>query len=217
MTRSAVVLSCALLILGLSGCPRPVPHADAGASDGGGVDAGARDAGDLPVNGFTDPLVLNDDALAALDPTVLPASSTPCRAPVLVRVTYVIDGDTFEASGLSGAFSGHVRLIGVNAPEIAHPGQAMECYGNEATTFTSALEGHAVWLTFDDGCFDNFDRVLAYVHVGVGDGGFFQRQLLRRGFARELHVAPNTTYRTMFEGDETMAINDRTGLWGACP
>ena len=34
------------------------------------------------------------DPVSLLDPNTLPASSNPCRDPILVDVNYVVDGDT---------------------------------------------------------------------------------------------------------------------------
>lgn len=208
-----------MLAVLLVGCPRPVSMNDAGAPDAGMPDAGApADAGELPTNAFTGPLTFNDDALAELDPSTLPAGSTTCREPVLARVEYVVDGDTFQAQGVNAAFSNLVRFIGVDTPEVAHDGMPEECYGDEARAFTEQLEGHLVWLTFDNDCLDTFDRSLVYVHIGSDDGGFWQRQLLRRGFAYQFPFGSTRTFQSQFDSDERAARTADAGLWGAgCP
>ena len=210
-------LAPACLAILLVGCPRPVPGNDAGMVDGGGPDAGPpADAGALPSNSFTGPIAFNDDALASIDPSTLGAGSSPCRQPVLARVEFVVDGDTFQARGQNAAFNNLVRFIGVDTPEIAHDGMPEECYGPEAETFTEQLDGRLVWLTFDNDCFDDFDRSLAYVHIGTDDGGFWQRQLLRRGFARAFPFGTTRRFESTFEDDESDAQRDDAGLWAAC-
>ncbi len=202
----------------LMGCPRPVPRDDGGPPPI--VDAGPppmTDAGEPAINAFDGPITFNDEAVRYVDPSTLSAGNTPCRAPVLVHVTSVVDGDTFHATGVSGAFNGTVRIIGIDAPEIAHDGMPQDCYGPQAQSFTRQLDEHLVWLTFDTECFDRFDRVLAYVHTGPDEGGFWERQLLRRGLATTLSIAPNVTFEPTFEADESRAASANAGLWGSCP
>ena len=54
------------------------------------------------------------------------------------RVTYVIDGDTVVVR-LGSAEPVHVRLIGIDTPEIAHFGKPGECFGLRATRLTRRL------------------------------------------------------------------------------
>ena len=206
------VASLLVLATTLYGCPRQIVDEDGGPMPD--VDSGYF----LPQgNAFEGPLNLNDARLQALDPSTLRAGSTPCRAPVLVRVTRVVDGDTFNMNGIDGSVFGPVRMIGIDTPEIEHPGQPAECYGAEATEFTEQLDGHLVWLTFDNECQDSFERLLAYVHIGAGSGDLWERQLLRRGFASEFAVGNNRAYASQFQTDEAQAVDAEAGLWGACP
>ena len=182
--------------------------------DGGtGVDASYDPSvGNL----FEGPLDLDDERIRGIDPSALRAGTTPCREPILVEVYRIVDGDTFYVRGNTPVIDADVRFIGVNAPEIAHFPAAAECYGDAATTFTTQLLGHLVWLTFDNDCFDPYDRLLAYVHVGGGDGDLWQRQMLRRGFARVLTVGANRTFSSTFRSDEDFANMSSAGLWSAC-
>lgn len=197
-----------LLAFLLVGCPRQV-----GMDGGTGADASYDPSlGNL----YEGPLDLDDDRVAAIDPSTLRAGATPCREPILVEVYRIVDGDTIYVRGNSPVIDADVRFIGVNAPEIAHPPAAEECYGDEATTFTSQLEGHLVWLTFDNDCFDPYDRLLAYIHIGAGDGDFWQRQMLRRGFAHVLTVGADRTFSSTFGADEAFGNMSGAGLWSAC-
>lgn len=193
------------LALALAGCPRQVTRDDGGHA--------ASDAGH---NSFDGPITLDDERVSHVDPSTLPAGAAPCMAPVLARVYHIADGDTISVRSDNPVLDARVRFIGVNAPEIAHPPAPAECYGDEASAFTSQLEGHLVWLTFDSTCHDPYDRLLAYVHVGDGEADFWQRQMLRRGFARVLTVGDDRTYAPVFESDETYANMAGAGLWTAC-
>jgi len=153
-------------------------------------------------------------AIASIDPSALRHGDNPCRAPVLVLVNYVNDGDTME---VSGALEGLVRMIGVDTPEVGRDGMPSECYGDEASAFSQALRGRQVWLTFDAECVDQFDRHLAYVHIGPNSRDLYQRHLLRRGFATALTVSPNDSLAPLFDHDQSLAAQAGAGLWSACP
>jgi micrococcal nuclease len=212
----------------LSACYEPIRP-----PDGGGVDAtadgsppdGATVDTALPPTHYTDgvgypfsddPLVLDDSHVTSIDPTSIPNRvSDPCMDPEMVTVTRIIDGDTVFVNGPGVA--DRIRLIGINAPEIDHPGMPGECYGDEATDFTRALQSRQVWLTFDVGCRDDYDRLLAYVWIGNGPQDLWSRQLARRGYARAFPFEPNTAFADLIEMDESAARAAAAGLWGACP
>jgi micrococcal nuclease len=207
---SRFMLVC--LALSLVGCPRMLPMEDAGAEDAGRPPS--ADAGDG--NDFEGTIVLDDDLVRAMDPSTLREGNTPCREPVLVRIYNVTDGDTIDARGEDVVLDAPVRMIGVDTPEVSRGGDPADCYGDEAAAFTEQLQGRLVWLTFDAECFDRFNRLLAYVHIGPGDGDMWERQVLRRGFGTELHIAPNNTYQSLFTSDEATAASQSVGLWDAC-
>ena len=106
------------------------------------------------------------------------------------RVTYVIDGDTVVVR-LDSDEAVHVRLIGINTPEIAHFGKPGECFGIRAATLTRRLAlGRRVELQAGRERHDRYGRLLAYVHV-LGGPADLERTLLVRGAARTLAIAPN--------------------------
>jgi len=127
-------------------------------------------------------------------------------------VTRALDGDTVDVQNARGHI--RVRLLGLNTPEIEHPGQPVQCYGPEAARFTAAqLTGRAVTLEYDRERYDKYDRTLAYVLVA---GHRFNDKLLRLGYARLLIIPPNGKYgRTMLD-EELEARRAHRGLWGAC-
>jgi micrococcal nuclease len=141
-------------------------------------------------------------------------SSEGESGPAAVRayVVRVIDGDTIEAR-----FDGRVedvRLIGVDTPETVKPGTPVQCFGPRASRFEhQLLEGRQVRLVFGVERRDVYGRLLAYVHLGLR---FVNAELVRRGLARTLAIAPNTRFASRFRDLELIAARHGRGLWGVC-
>ena len=155
------------------------------------------------------------DPVELIDPSVLPAGGEPCRGPVSGKVVEIVDGDTIKVE--TGRGVERVRLIGIDTPEVDHTGPDDECYGEEAKAFLGAMiKNKAVWLTFDSECTDDYGRTLAYVHRGLEDNEFIQRVLLKGGWASTFAVAPNVSFRSTFDADQTTAQSGGEGLWGDC-
>jgi micrococcal nuclease len=132
------------------------------------------------------------------------------------RVTYVIDGDTVVVR-LDSEEPVHVRLIGINTPEIAHFGKPGECFGVRAASMTRRLAlGRRVTLEAGRERHDRYGRLLAYVRV-LGGPADLERTLLARGAARTLAIAPNIDRAAVYAGLERAARRAGRGLWGACP
>jgi micrococcal nuclease len=165
---------------------------------------------------FDEDIVLDDARTALVDVAKLPHGDNPCRAPMQVVVTRAIDGDTLWVAAESETFSGKVRMLTVDAPEIAHQNSNAQCFGEDAWEFTKQLTGKRVWLSFDQTCEDHFGRLLAYVTFGPGERDSWQRQMLRRGFAHLLVVGDNRTMAGQYASDEAIAVEDDLGLWSAC-
>jgi micrococcal nuclease len=127
-------------------------------------------------------------------------------------VVSVVDGDTIDVA--RGAETDTVRLLGVDTPETHHPTKPVECFGPEAAAYTDAhLLGRSVQLEGDVEGRDRYGRRLAYVIV---DGGRFNDELLRRGYARLLVIEPNHAHaRTMLQ-EELGAKRAGRGLWSEC-
>jgi micrococcal nuclease len=128
------------------------------------------------------------------------------------RVVQVFDGDTIVVE--RGAHRDTIRLLGVDTPETHHPTKPVQCYGPEASAYTtSRLEGQLVRLEDDVERHDIYGRRLAYVYL---DGENFEEELLRKGFARLLVIEPNHAHARTFLDDELDARRHRRGLWHAC-
>jgi micrococcal nuclease len=129
------------------------------------------------------------------------------------RVVEVLDGDTIVVV-LAGGERDTVRLLGVDTPETHHPTKPVECFGPEASAFTTRrLLGHVVTLEGDVESRDVYGRRLAYVLLR---GERFNDELLRRGYARLLVLAPNRGHAHELLEAELAAHDAGRGLWGRC-
>ena len=129
------------------------------------------------------------------------------------RVVDVFDGDTIAVTRGSGAPE-TVRLLGVDTPETHHPRKPVQCYGPEAAAYTTRrLFGEVVQLEDDVERHDIYGRRLAYVYL---DGKNYERELLRKGYARLLVIEPNHAHARDMLDDELNARAHHVGLWAAC-
>ncbi|HVO53872.1 MAG TPA: thermonuclease family protein [Solirubrobacterales bacterium] len=128
------------------------------------------------------------------------------------RVLRAVDGDTLEV-----AFDGKredVRLIGIDTPETVKPDTPVQCFGPRASAFTHGhLDGRHVRLVFGVERRDVYGRLLAYVYFR---GRLFEDELVRRGLARTLAIAPNTRFASRFQHLQGAAARAGRGLWGGC-
>lgn len=139
-----------------------------------------------------------------------------------VRVTRVIDGDTAYVR-FPGGSEEKLRFIGVDAPEINHPTKGLEPFGPEAESYTRGmLEGKMIWLEFDVGERDQYDRLLAYLWLEVPDriddseirAKMYNARLLLEGYATQVIFEPNVKYVNYFSIYTKEAQNAGRGLWG---
>jgi micrococcal nuclease len=140
---------------------------------------------------------------------VLTISPGVARSPsVLVRA--VLDGDTIDVATV-----GRVRLLGIDAPEIAHGFDTAAPFGYEARTRLTTLVLHRYVRLEEDGpALDTYSRHLAYVIRD--DGMFINAVLLREGLARisaRIQLARLPELRRA----EAEAQLYRRGMWGAAP
>ena len=140
-------------------------------------------------------------------------SCVPASGAVRVNVVRVIDGDTFIAKWPDG-HTDTVRLLGVNAPEIAHPQYGKpddEPGGQEATRWlTSRLSPADIYIYAERGR-DRYGRLLAYV---IADGHLLNAELLRVGLAR-LYMERGLLCETELASAAANAQLAATGVWSA--
>ena len=143
------------------------------------------------------------------------SGTPPEPAEAAAIVVEVIDGDTVVVEVANQ--TERVRLIGIDTPEKVGGFLPAECYGEEATAFTSSLlpVGTEVRLTRDIEARDRYDRLLAYIHRS-GDGLFANLEIAAHGYAEALIIEPNTTHADAFYAAAANARKQGLGLWGAC-
>lgn len=95
-----------------------------------------------------------------------------------VLVTYVVDGDTIEATD-----GERIRLLGIDAPEVAHHEVAGEPFGEESTLWLRhRIDGKTVTLRFGPELTDRYGRTLAWIYAGP-DAVLINEEALRTGNA----------------------------------
>jgi micrococcal nuclease len=128
--------------------------------------------------------------------------------PVLVRS--VLDGDTIDVVGV-----GRVRLLGIDAPEIARSHGTAAPFGDEAREKLIELVLHRwVRLEADVERVDGHNRHLAY--VVREDGLFVNATLLREGLAR-VNARMSLARLPELRRAEAEARASRRGIWGRAP
>lgn len=157
---------------------------------------------------------------------LVPAGS--CAPERVEWVSCVLDGDTFDIDACGDAE--RFRMLGIDAPEVAHPDSEAECFSAEATQELARLiNNNRVLLTFDQDCFGVFGRTLAYVWVqsdgseppetGPNDQSILLNEhLLEEGFARLFDEDFGTPLRLedQLAAAQARAQSRGLGLWSAC-
>lgn len=171
---------------------------------------------ETPIESSADSAPIEDtgsrDPIRDLDPSTLDAASSPCREPLLMRVTEVHDGDTATMQNLETTWQTEkVRFVGIDTPELS----GSECWSREATDALKAkVDDQVVWLTFGRECEDQYDRTLAYVHRGAD--AFVNLDMVREGHAFAFPFDPNTTFESRFDAAESAAKSENAGMWADC-
>jgi micrococcal nuclease len=141
------------------------------------------------------------------------AAGAAAQTPTLVEgvVVRVVDGDTVHVR--VGDRIEKVRYIGVNTPEIHHPGRGEEPGGRRAYEVNRRLvEGKRVRLELDVQARDRYGRLLAYVWAG---DTMINAELLRLGYAQVMTIPPNVRHQALFLNLQRAARDARRGLWAA--
>ena len=132
-------------------------------------------------------------------------------------VVYVLDGDTVQVD-LRGGRTVRVRLLGISAPEIPHPGKPGECYGQAATRHLEQLlpVGTRVTLVSDPSQddIDAYGRWLRYVQASGGDVGAAQ---IRSGAAAARDSSTLVSRHATYVRIQGNARAGDRGMWFVCP
>lgn len=145
------------------------------------------------------------------------AGAAECELPgpgATARVARVIDGDTLKL-----ADGRHVRMLGVNAPELGHEGTADEPLARAAKAALERLLGAdhrtgktaaVITLHVDRERLDRYGRLLAHVSSG---GRNLELELLRQGLAYQVVIPPNVALADCLRAAERTARTAQLGLW----
>jgi len=166
-----------------------------------------------------------------------------CADPRIESASCVIDGDTFDLAACGETVEGEgperIRLLGVDAPEVAHGDDPADCFGTEASDYlTDLLRGRTLHLEFDEECEGNFGRTLAWVFIhgdaddplreeleiydslGVNDDGSFEvlvnELVVRAGYANLYDDMDDGRYNARLYEAAQQAASGEEGLWGVC-
>ena len=137
------------------------------------------------------------------------ADCPPDRIDERVQVGAVIDGDTLVLGDRR-----HVRIIGVDTPELGTAGGAHEPGALEARNRLRQLiftHQRQVSLRFDREREDRYGRLLA--HIFFTDGRNLTEQLLETGSGTHLVVPPNTWQTDCYAAAAARARAARRGIW----
>lgn len=128
--------------------------------------------------------------------------------PVLVRS--VFDGDTIDVSTY-----GHVRLLGIDAPEVGRGFDSSAPFAKEARDRLTSLVLHRwVRLESDGPVLDIYDRRLAYVMTE--DGQCINTRLVQDGLARVSARLPLSRLPELKRAEAEAQVS-RRGMWGTAP
>jgi micrococcal nuclease len=124
-------------------------------------------------------------------------------------VNSVTDGDTLRL-----ADGRKVRLIGINAPELAHDNRPAQPLGENARNALYRLlaqTGNRINLQYDSERQDKYQRTLAYVYLA--DGRSVQAGMLESGMATAFTTPPNDAQGDCYRSVEKIAIQQKRGIW----
>ncbi|MDD2903025.1 MAG: thermonuclease family protein [Syntrophales bacterium] len=131
----------------------------------------------------------------------------PQLPPQKAKVIQVIDGDTLVLAG-----ERRVRLLSIDAPEMARKGRPAQFMAYKAKAYLAQLtRGKEVRLEYGQLRYDHYGRLLA--HVFLADNTLVEAALLRQGLAHVYIHPPNIRYREVLLAAQKEAMDARRGIW----
>ena len=125
------------------------------------------------------------------------------------KVQRVVDGDTVRL-----ADGRNVRLIGLNAPELARKGRPAEPFAETASERLAELvaaNGGRVGVQVGEQKKDRYGRTLAHLYDSAGNN--LEAQLLSEGLGQLVAITPNVALVACHREAERQARSVRAGLW----
>jgi endonuclease YncB( thermonuclease family) len=152
--------------------------------------------------------------LIGLAPVPCTAQSTTPACPAShydesAAVRSVHDGDTIKLED-----GRKIRLIGINAPELARDSQPEQAFASDARDQLRRLiasSNHKVKLVYGHERLDRYKRTLA--HLFLPDNQNLQVELLKRGLATANVYPPNVAFSDCYQKVEQAARCQSVGLW----
>ncbi|HIO91880.1 MAG TPA: thermonuclease family protein [Leucothrix mucor] len=135
-------------------------------------------------------------------------SSCQAKSPYQ-KVKWIYDGDTLLLQD-----GRKIRIIGINAPEVAHHKKKGEPYGREATERLREKLKHSnnlIRLEMGEELLDRYKRHLA--HVFLADGTNISQWMLENGLATTMIFPPNIHYLDDYQHAEQLAQQDKLNIW----
>ena len=131
-------------------------------------------------------------------------------APRLLTATVqqVSDGDSITARSANGTTL-RLRLLGIDAPEVAHGTKPGQPFGNEARDYLDHLIGGKT-IRVDAYGPDQYNRVLAVLWDEQRNVNLV---LVAMGYAEMYRGAPCIVHCDELRATETQARQDRVGMW----
>ena len=126
-------------------------------------------------------------------------------------VSSVHDGDTVRLED-----GRKIRLIGINAPEMARGGKPEQAFAARARDQLKQLitsSGHRVKLVYGKERFDQYQRTLA--HLFLPDNQNLQAALLQHGLATANAYPPNVAFTDCYQQVEQAARCKSSGIWSS--
>ncbi|WP_421867625.1 thermonuclease family protein [Motiliproteus sp.] len=131
----------------------------------------------------------------------------PPKQPQAVTIAQVIDGDTVKLGD-----GRHVRLIGINTPELDHrQGRHQPLAQAAQRQLQQLLKAPGIQLQLGQQPKDRHGRLLG--HLFLADGRNVEAELLRQGLGFALSIAPNLDLRRCHRQAEQQARSEQRGVW----
>jgi micrococcal nuclease len=134
-----------------------------------------------------------------------------------VTVLRVVDGDTIELDD-----GRKVRYLNIDTPETVKPNTPVMCFGLSAKEYNKSFVDHKnITLVYDRDRQDRYGRTLAFIFLEGADINNIEDSLnysmVKKGYAKAVFYAPNTTYKAVFQSAMQDAIDNKAGAWKDCP
>ena len=130
----------------------------------------------------------------------------PLKIDHWVQTRYIHDGDTvWLDDGIK------VRIIGLNAPELAREGKLGEPLAVRARDALRRQVSGKLGLEYDEQRKDRYGRVLAHIYSASRVN--IAAVLISKGLAHAVTFSPNVKHRQCYQGAEQVAREAGVGVW----